>query len=117
MPKSLPANLVWRSSKLAPHVSVGNRMPRQRLPSQSLAFLGACNRVKRSVTAGSVEHAAAAAAKKKGGLDNVLAAIDGPKSISTVSIGCFAFRWSDPLTTTVVLHQRGDRIGAVRNLV
>lgn len=43
-------------------------------------------RVKRTVTAGSAEHAAAAAAKKKGGLDNVLAAIDGPKSISTVSL-------------------------------
>lgn len=37
------------------------------------------------MTAGSAEHAAAAAAKKKGGLDNMLAAIDGPKSISTVS--------------------------------
>lgn len=43
------------------------------------------DRVKRTVTAGSAEHAAAAAAQKKGGLDNVLAAIDGPKSISTVS--------------------------------
>ncbi|CAM9801628.1 unnamed protein product [Pylaiella littoralis] len=41
--------------------------------------------VKRTVTAGSAEHAAAAAAQKKGGLDNVLAAIDGPKSISTVT--------------------------------
>lgn len=41
-------------------------------------------RVKRSVTAGSAEHAAVAAAQKKGGLDNILAAIDGPKTISTV---------------------------------
>ena len=41
-------------------------------------------RVKRAVTAGSAEHAAVAA-KKKGGLDNMLAAIDGPKTISTVS--------------------------------
>lgn len=37
------------------------------------------------MTAGSAEHAAVAASQKKGGLDNVLAAIDGPKSISTVS--------------------------------
>ena len=42
-------------------------------------------RVKRAVTAGSAEHAAVAAKKKKGGLDNMLAAIDGPKTISTVS--------------------------------
>ncbi|CAM9489055.1 unnamed protein product, partial [Hapterophycus canaliculatus] len=41
--------------------------------------------VKRTVTAGSAEHAAVAASQKKGGLDNVLAAIDGPKSISTVT--------------------------------
>ncbi|CAM9482836.1 unnamed protein product [Ectocarpus sp. 6 AP-2014] len=40
--------------------------------------------VKRKVTAGSAEHVAAAGAKK-GGLDNVLAALDGPKSISTVT--------------------------------
>ncbi|CAM9937103.1 unnamed protein product [Ectocarpus sp. 13 AM-2016] len=39
--------------------------------------------VKRKV-AGSAEHVAAAGAKK-GGLDNVLAALDGPKSISTVT--------------------------------
>lgn len=42
-------------------------------------------RVKRAVTAGSAEHAAVAAKQKKGGLDNILAAIDGPKTISTVS--------------------------------
>ncbi|CAN0162928.1 unnamed protein product, partial [Laminaria digitata] len=41
--------------------------------------------VKRAVTAGSAEHAAVAAKQKKGGLDNVLAAIDGPKTISTVT--------------------------------
>ncbi|CAM9681853.1 unnamed protein product [Ectocarpus sp. 12 AP-2014] len=41
--------------------------------------------VKRKVTAGSAEHVAAAGAKKHGGLDNVLAALDGPKSISTVT--------------------------------
>lgn len=43
-------------------------------------------RVKRAVTAGSAEHAAVAAKQKKGGLDNVLAAIDGPKTISTVNM-------------------------------
>lgn len=43
-------------------------------------------RVKRTVTAGSAQHAAAAAAKKKAGIDNMLAAIDGPKTISTVRL-------------------------------
>ncbi|CAM9280271.1 unnamed protein product [Ascophyllum nodosum] len=41
--------------------------------------------VKRTVTVGSAEQAAAAAQQKKAGLDSVLAVIDGPKSISTVT--------------------------------
>lgn len=41
--------------------------------------------VKRTVTVGSAKQASTAAAKqKKAGIDNVLAAIDGPKTISTV---------------------------------
>ncbi|CAM9420452.1 unnamed protein product [Sphacelaria rigidula] len=41
--------------------------------------------VKRKVTAGSAEHSAVAAVQKKRGIDSVLAALDGPKSISTVT--------------------------------